>query len=375
MTKQTDFDRYQEELRKKTWSMADIPFYEKGEVPNISKLETLDFLDTKEKIFGRKFGRNGIGKLREVALSEVAEQELYSDHPLFKQDPQYFLKTGLGGGEHPDIEKWQAQQKNFIKVLEENGVKVHIIEYPKPFMGPYGPMLVMWAASDLMITRGGIISQRGCMYPFGGYLRFDYLARWANWHLNIPILLTITGKGICEANPVSHFLAEDVMVVGLSAACNEEGLNQLVSAVERTSGVEDFELIVNRMAQETYWDPESGTGAHLDMMLHAVDVGKVLVYPPSINTDVFRWLRAHKFEIITVDRDEQVTCFPCNLILLEPGKVILHEGATKTASKLRKAGVEVIEIPWSECLKMGGGLHCSTMEIYREPGPHLKDII
>ena len=362
-------------MRKKAWRIEDIPFYEKGKAANISKLEKLDFLDTKEKVYGRKFGRNGIGKLREVALTKITEQELFLNHPFFKQDPEYFARTGMGGKEHPDIQKWQRQQTDFANILQKNGIKVHWIEHPEPLIGPFGPTLVMWAASDLMITRGGSISQRGGMYPFGSYGRFDYLTRWASWHLNIPVLLSITGKGICEANPVSHFLAEDVMVVGLSPACNEEGLNQLIPAVERTSGVEDFKVMVNKMPLDTYWDPETGTCAHLDMVWHAVDAGKILLYPPNINTEVFQWLKGNKFEIIAVDRDEQVKYFPCNLILLEPGKVLVHEGATRTIAKLRKAGIEVIEVPFTECLKMGGGMHCSTMEIYREPGPFLKDII
>jgi len=112
----------------------------------------------------------------------------------------------------------------------------------------------------------------------------------------------------------------------------------------------------------------------MDMVLEVVDLGKVLIYPPNINTEIIKWLKNHKFEIITVDRDEQIEYFPPNLILLEPGKVLVHEGAKRTIAKLRKAGVQVIEVPYSENIKMGGGLHCALMEIYREPGAFLKDI-
>ena len=373
MTNKTDFDRYQEELRKKDWRIEEVPFYEKGKGPEISKFATLDFLDTKEKIYGRKFGRNGIGKLKEVALPKITEQELYTTHPYWNQDREYFILSGVGGTEHPDLSKWQKQQENFAKILQENGVKVNWIEHPEPFMGPYGPLRVMWAASDLMITRGGSISQRGGMY-FGGYGRFDYLARWTMWNLNIPVLLTIAGKGICEANPCSHFLAEDVMIVGLSAACNQEGLDQLLPAVERTCGVENFQVLINRMPLDGYADWETGTSAHMDMVWSTVDLGKVLLYPPNMNTEVLIWLKNHKFEIITVDRDEQIEYFPENCIVLEPGKVLMHEGATRTIAKLKKAGVQVIEVPYSENNKMGGGLHCSLLEVYREPGAFLKDI-
>ncbi len=375
MTKQTDFDRYQEELRKKAWRIEDIPFYEKGKAPDSSKVGKIEWLELKDRIFGRKFGRNGIGKLREVALTKITEQETLKTHPFFKQDPVYFIGTGVYGMEHPDIEKWQKQQEDYAKMLQENGVKVNWIEFPEPFMGPFGPLRFTWAASELMITRGGIITPKGGWHPIENWGRAEYLSRWAFWHLNIPVLLAITGKAACEANPVSHFLAEDVMIVGLSAACNEEGFNQLVPAVKRTSGVEDFKVMVNKMPLDTYFDPETGLSAHLDMVWHAVDAGKVLLYPPSINTDILHWLKENKFEVITVDREEQIQYLPCNLILLEPGKVLVHEGATRTISKLKKAGIEVTEVAFSETLKFASGMHCATMEVYREPGPLLKDII
>lgn len=368
MTNKTDFDRYQEELRKRTWTIKEI------KPLDITELNNLDYLAIKEKIYGRKFGKNGIGKLKEVALTKITERESYVNHPYFKQDPDFFIKTGLGGVEHPDIEKWQRQQENYVNVLQENGVTVHWIDFPENLTGPFGPVIVTWAGNDLLITRGGSIVQKGGMYLFGSFGRFEYLARWALLQLNIPILLTITGCGVCEAAPVTHFLAEDVMMVGLSAACNQEGLNQLIPAIERTSGVDNFQVIVNRMPIDRYWDHETGVSAHLDMVLSPVDLGKVLLYPPNINTETLIWLKEHKFEIIEIDREEQIKYFPANLILLEPGKVIIHDGATRTIAKLKKAGIEVIDIPATEQIKMGGGVHCAAMEIYREPGPFLKDM-
>ncbi len=378
MTEKTDFDRYQEELQKALLegklTIEDMPFYEKGKPTDVLKLNTLDFLDVKDKIYGRKFGKNGIGKLKEVALTKITERESYVNHPYYKQDTAYFERTGLGGVEHPDIGKYQGQQENYAKVLEENGVKVYWIDFPENLMGPFGPVICTWAGNDTLVTRGGSIVQKGGMYMFGAFGRFEYLARWALLQLNIPILLTITGRGICEAAPVTHFVTEDVMIVGLSTACNQEGLYQLVPAIERTSGVENFQVIVNRMPIDRYWDRETGVSAHMDMVFTAVDLGKVLLYPPCMNTETLMWFKEHKFEIIEIDREEQLEYFPSNLILLEPGKVIVHAGATNTIAKLRKAGIEVIDIPATEQIKMGGGIHCAAMEIYREPGPSLKDI-
>lgn len=369
MLEQTDFDRYQEALSRKTWTVKD------AKPLDIEKLNKLEFLEIKERIYGRKFGKNGIGKLKEVALTPITTRESYVTHPYFKQDPKFFETSTVGGLEHPDIMIWQKQQNNYANVLQENGVKVHWIEFPENFTGPFGPVMITWAGNDVLITRGGAIVQKGGMYLVGSFMRYEYLARWALLQLNIPILLTITGCGICEAAPVTHFVTEDVMIVGLSAACNQEGLDQLVPAVARTSGVNNFQVIVNRMPTDKYWDHETGVSAHIDMVFTTVDLGKVLLFAPCINTETLVWFKEHKFEIIEVDREEQIKYLPTNLILLEPGKVIVHAGATRTISKLRKAGIEVIDIPATEQIKMGGGIHCAAMEIYREPGPSLKDIL
>jgi N-dimethylarginine dimethylaminohydrolase len=44
----------------------------------------------------------------------------------------------------------------------------------------------------------------------------------------------------------------------------------------------------------------------------------------------------------------------------------MAQGSPRSADKLTKAGVEVIEIPYSEIQKNGGGVHCSTMELVRD---------
>jgi N-dimethylarginine dimethylaminohydrolase len=51
----------------------------------------------------------------------------------------------------------------------------------------------------------------------------------------------------------------------------------------------------------------------------------------------------------------------------------MHAEATNAIAAVRKLGVDVVPVPYSEFPKAGGGLHCSTMEIYRERGPYSTD--
>jgi N-dimethylarginine dimethylaminohydrolase len=51
--------------------------------------------------------------------------------------------------------------------------------------------------------------------------------------------------------------------------------------------------------------------------------------------------------------------------------VVLPTGNPVTARALRARGCEVIEVDMSEFVKTGGGPHCATAGLIRDPGPFL----
>ncbi len=70
--------------------------------------------------------------------------------------------------------------------------------------------------------------------------------------------------------------------------------------------------------------------------------------------------------IKTVDVHPDDDWYAINCLQLRPGKVIMCQGSDRTAERLGAVGIEVIQIPYDEILKNGGGPHCSTFPLQRD---------
>jgi N-dimethylarginine dimethylaminohydrolase len=355
-------------LRAGEFTLEQMPGYIKGEPPSVDTWHNLDFLDVYPKVWGRECGKNGIGRLREVMLTEITEHEKFAYYDL---DPGYFPQMGSAYSTL-DIGRMKEQSLQYEQALEANGVIVHRIEFPDPPVSAFGPAKSMWGAAELFVLRGGTVLPKRGVQPMG-YGRGEYMALWAWTQLGVPVLGAITGKGIFEAGPC-FFLAEDVFVSGLGTAHNEEGLNQIKGMVARSAGLDesDMTFLTIEFPGNRYFDPATGVSHHPDLVLSPLDVDKVIAYPPGLDYPTWEWLRK-RYTVIEVDTEEHVRFAPANVMLIEPGLVIMHAEARQSIAKVRAAGVEVIEVPYSEFLTEAGGLHCSTGQILRDKGPYSTD--
>ncbi|MFC1980003.1 dimethylarginine dimethylaminohydrolase family protein [Chloroflexota bacterium] len=345
------------------YKLEDIPFYEPGNPPRYDLWHKVDYLDELEQIWGKKWGANGIGKLREVMLVRPSGGDV---DPFFLKDPVYCqLPKGF-----PDLDRWQRQHDTYAQALRDEGVTVHYMEYPSPPNGVYGPLPHLWAASDTMVVRGGAIIGR---YGWGILKKGaePFIAKWLVSQ-GCPILLTVIGKGVFE---IGVSLCDDVWATALSVAGNQEGLDQVIPVL-RMTGTKEILIVHMPGPLEIMENWPAGYGFHLDMAIAALDLGKILLYPPLVDYETIKWLRDRRFEIIEIPMEEQIWYIPTNLVVIEPGRVMMHAGGKETISKVRKAGIEVIEIDWSAELIGGGfgGLACSTCGLVRDPGPSLQDM-
>src|SRR5262245_29058899 len=70
------------------FDIRQYPDHRTGAPPDVYRLRDYGYLDEYEAIWGRPWGAQGIGKLREVGLVAPTTHEV---NPLWQQDPDFFL--------------------------------------------------------------------------------------------------------------------------------------------------------------------------------------------------------------------------------------------------------------------------------------------
>jgi N-dimethylarginine dimethylaminohydrolase len=146
-------------------------------------------------------------------------------------------------------------------------------------------------------------------------------------------------------------LAPGLAAYGLSRRCDAEGARQLADVL-RWLEIELIEV------------PLTGYSFHLDGALALVDRDLALVRPELLPYDFLADLERRGFELLYADRDEG---WAVNLLTLAPRRVVISDAVPRTAERLAAAGVEVLTLPYDEVHKNGGGIHCSTNELVRDP--------
>lgn len=333
-----------------------FPGYLPGSVPQYADYHAeVDFLDEIEAIWGRRWGAQGIGRLREVAMSPPTEVETL---PLYDEDPAFFVY----GGRLPELGKMREEHAALREKYEELGIQVHTFQYPEEPRSAYGVMKrAVSAAAGFVIDGGAIIPREAAPYWRG---RSRYVAQFLA-SLGCPILYTVHGKGVCEVGAFTR-MADDFIIAMLSTDCNQEGLSQVQPILERAG----YRVWTARSPGPLYeYHPEVIGWMHADMWVAPLDVGLALIYAPWCDFETVRYLRSIGYRLIEAPRDEQEKVAPANLLTIEPRKVVMTTGAPKTKKLLEEEGVETIEVEYEEVIRYGGGIRCTTMQLVRDSGP------
>lgn len=332
-----------------------LPWFEPDKPLRNWMLHETDFYDEVEQIWGRRWGAEGIGRLREVVVSRPTENET---RPEYADQWQYYYSSRAGNA---DLGRLQAQFDEYYDVLERNGVRVHRIEPPVPAIGPYGYLknLVTLAGGGLVLRGGAIMHRMG----LGSWQR----GREVIWSkvmtaLQVPIYLTIHGRGIGEPG-AGRWLDHETFVFNESVVANEEGMRQIGFVLDGLG----VEMLTTHSPGwiDSIHDGDAGT-SHADMFLMVPDERVAVVAPWLVNYSFVRQLMRDGWDVIDVPREEY-WALACNAVTLEPGKVVMNAGSPQVVQELEKRDIEVLQVDFSESHNFAiAGLHCATLELVRE---------
>ncbi|MGI8421723.1 MAG: dimethylarginine dimethylaminohydrolase family protein [Gaiellaceae bacterium] len=335
-----------------------LPWFESGKPLKNWLLHETDLYDEVEQIWGRRWGAEGIGRLREVLVSRPTENEIRDE---YAREWQYYYSSRAGNA---DLGRLQAQFDEYYAVLEANGVRVNYIEAPVPAIGAYGFLknLVTLAGGGLVVHGGAIVHRMA----LGSWQR----GREVIWSkvltaLGVPIYLTIHGRGVGEPG-AGRWLDSKTFVFNESVVANEEGLRQIEFVLNGLG----IELVTTHSPGwvESIGDGNIGT-SHADMFLMVPDHGVAVVAPHLVNYGFVRYLMRNDWKVVEVPVEEYWG-LAVNAVTLEPGKVVMNAGSPTTVAALERLGVEVIQVDFSESHNFAiAGLHCATLELQRDqPG-------
>ncbi len=304
-------------------------------------------VEEQEANWGQVWGcRNDVGRLQSVLMHrpgdelKIVDPDKKIDELGAYGDPE----TGWywRGAEPPDLPAMQAQHDALVKTLEENQVRVVMLDECAPgrMKSCYTRDVVIAVDGGAIVCRLGPRVRRGEEMPATRTLA----------KLGMPILRTINGTGICEGGSFA-WINEQTAVIGISSRVNEEAARQ-IDEVLAPMGIELIRMQV------------PGFRLHIDGMFVMVDVDTALVNPILLPFAFMEDLQKRGIRLIELSPEDEP--FTINCLAIAPGRVIMSETSERTLEKLDKAGIEVIQLDYEAVWRGGGGIHCSTAPLARE---------
>ena len=172
----------------------------------------------------------------------------------------------------------------------------------------------------------------------------------------VPVVARLAGAALADGGDFI-WLDERTILAGRSYRTNAEALHQLaeILAAEGTS-LESVDLPHDR---------GPGHVLHLMSLISPVADDLAVVYPPLAPVALMQMLAERAVQVVPVAADEYET-MGCNILAVEPRRVVMLNGNPRTRAALESVGCEVHGYDGSEIsLKGDGGPTCLTAPIWR----------
>jgi N-dimethylarginine dimethylaminohydrolase len=302
-----------------------------------------------ERHWGRAFGiDNDVGRIRSILVHRPGPEMAVVDPSKRIAEIGSFGDVGEGwyfqSDTPPDVPAMQAQHDGLTRALEAAGIEVFHVE------GVDGTRLKSCYTRDplIMVNGGAIVCRMGARIRRGEELPITRtLAK-----IGIPILATISGTGVMEGGSFA-WLNPTTAAIGIGVRVNREGAIQVGEVLKR----QGVELLIVEL---------TGYDIHLDVSFLMVDKDLALVNPFGLPYSFMEELKARGIRLVEITPGDDP--WINNSLAIAPGKLLMPDGATnRTLDALARRGVSWMTIPFAAMHKNGGGIHCSTTPLRRDP--------
>jgi N-dimethylarginine dimethylaminohydrolase len=172
----------------------------------------------------------------------------------------------------------------------------------------------------------------------------------------VPVVARLAGAAWADGGDFV-WLDERTMLAGRSYRTNAEALHQLAQILA-TEGA-------NLESVDLPHDRGPGHVLHLMSLISPVADDLAVVYPPLAPVRLMQTLAERAVRVVPVCADEYET-MGCNILAVEPRRVVMLNGNPRTRAALESVGCEVHGYDGSEIsLKGDGGPTCLTAPIWR----------
>lgn len=248
----------------------------------------------------------------------------------------------------PDVQELGPEFEAFRQGLEQHGIEVLVPEYVGKFV--YDQL----TPRDLGITIGNQFVMSNMVNQSRRYEAAGIFPLINKMQGEDPAILLPPDKNILlEGGDI--IVDKGYIFAGLSQRTNQAGFEYL----QETFG-SSFQLVPVHCSSLD----EGKNVLHLDCTFNPVGKKHALIYPDGFREipDVIR----EEYEWIEVTSEEQAQ-LATNVISIDPETVISrdHPACRRVNEEMRKAGIQVTELPFDAAPATGGSFRCCTLPLVR----------
>jgi len=247
-------------------------------------------------------------------------------------------------GEKEFCRKLATEQHAYlVETLENAGVKCQFLD-PDPYLPD-----LCWTRDSSQITPWGVVITR-LSEPSRrreNQVLEDYYHQQFQATSNLPQQLQLEGGDI-------HIVKPGVLILGYS---------QNRTAIK---GAREFARPFLKQGWKVHLEPVGERFVHLDVIFCMAATGTALVCREAISDELMSLLQILEIDTVDVHLGE-VDLLACNCLSLGNKRVIVAGTEYGASEKLKALGIQVFELDMSMFTLAGGGVHCLTQPLRRDP--------